>query len=147
VGVEPGTSGAVGERIGYGGLIPAPDYIRSAFPRQQEVYILNVGICACSFFSDPMDEEEEEAIRRHGRKKGWSLTKINRSVENRSHTGGLALEITRRVSNAARDGAMSLLVFWDDNETTPTGGHVVIPANTLVEKRMAIRANRVVMFE
>ena len=98
---------------------------------------------------EKLDEEEEEAIRARGRKKGWSATKIDRSIESRSHTGGLDLEITRRVGNAARDGALSLLVFWDENETTPTGGRIVIPAASiaatvirlLLTERDRIRAN------
>lgn len=146
VGVKPGSSGAVGARIGYE-LISAPDYIRAAFPEKQEAYILNMGVCACSYFSDPLDEEEAEAIRARGRKKGWSTTKINRAIENRSNTGGLNLEIARRVGNAACDGALSVLVFWDDNKTTPAGEPVLIPANRLVEQRRAIRADRLLLFE
>jgi hypothetical protein len=102
-------------------------------------------MCACSFFSDPLDDGEEAVIRADGKKKGWSQTKIDRSVANRRQTGGLDIEITRRIGNSARDGVMSMLVFWDDGTVTPKGKPMCVPAERLVGERLSIRADSLVL--
>lgn len=103
-------------------LAPAQSYVAAAFERRTASFVLHVGHCACDRFSDPVGPDEIERLRVKYRKKGWSESRIERVLAERSRLGGLDLGLLQNIVAAARAaGGLSLLVYWDDGASTPSG--------------------------
>lgn len=139
VGFPPAKVEAVQEMIGYE-LRPAPQ-LQDAFRDRQSAFVVNTGVCACDRFKEPIEIEDIERMRRHGHKRGWSATKIERVIAEQQRLGGLESELTRRIVNAVRKfGDLSLLVIWDEGSKTQYRGSNRVPADELVSRLWLIRA-------
>jgi hypothetical protein len=140
VGVRPSNAELLKQNLAYG-LVPAPPHVAAAFERGAAAFLVNVGHCACDRFTDPIGPEEIERKRVKYKEKGWSDSRIQRVLAERARIGGLDLDLVQQIVVAARkSGRVSLLVYWEDGVTTPTGAVVQTSAQDLVAQRWLLRA-------
>lgn len=121
-------------------LAPAPSYVAAAFESRTASFLLHVGHCACDHFSDPVGPDEINRLRLKYRKKGWSESRIERVLAERSRLGGLDLGLVQTIVAAARAaGGLSLLVYWDDGASTPSGPVVEAADHQLIAHPYMVR--------
>jgi hypothetical protein len=103
--------------------------------------LVNVGHCARHRFTDPIGPEEIERQRVKYKEKRWSDSRIQRVLDERARIGRLDLGLVQEIVAAApKSGGVSLLVYWEDAVTTPTGAVVQTSAQDLVAQRWLLRA-------
>lgn len=140
VGARPSDAELLRQNLAYE-LVPAPPHVAAAFARGVAAFLVNIGPCACDRFTDPIGPEEIERRRVKYKEKGWSDTRIQRVLAARTRIGGLDLGLVQEIVAAARSsGRVSLLVYWEDGVTIPTGPVLQMSAQDLVAQRWLLRA-------
>lgn len=127
-------------------LLPAPAYIDGAFERGTSAFLVNLGHCACGFFTDPIGDADVERLRKKYARKGWNQSRIERTLSQRRRLGGLDLGLVQHFISAVKHtGSVSLLVYWDDGAAVLPGGpaHRVRPQELMAEPSLIRAGSRV----